>query len=111
MPRHRLLIFLLLLCLTTMPVQAVQFDCFEVLTDDCIVTGAVAAGTVLIVLMEAVSPMPRGFVPPDGAGEVMAAVDNPTKCTLTPSTGQGSGVFIRALPSIESDIVGDIAPR
>jgi hypothetical protein len=33
----------------------------------------------------------------------------PPVCEMTPSTGLGSGVNVRALPDIDSDIIGDIA--
>ncbi|MEO0564782.1 MAG: hypothetical protein AAF125_21935, partial [Chloroflexota bacterium] len=45
----------------------------------------------------------------EGAGDVIGAPSAEVSgCTLTPSTGQGSGVNVRALPDVESTVVGDI---
>ncbi len=51
-------------------------------------------------------------VPPPGAGEVMLPPGSDTQprvCSLTPSTGQMSGVNVRAEPDVESRVIGGIA--
>jgi len=46
---------------------------------------------------------------PEGVGPVRSDSSAVAGCRVTPSTGQGSGVNIRRLPDIDSDIIGDIA--
>jgi hypothetical protein len=81
---------LLLLVITTGRVDAQGVPCWEQWGAACTVT-AVQAGVMAV----------RG-----GLGLVPVAPV--AVCQMTPSTGQGAGVNVRALPDIDSDVVGDI---
>lgn len=85
-----------------------QETCFDNWDENCTFTAAVVAGWLMGIGLDAMSLAPAGFVPPPGAGEVIAAEPVLT-CQLTPSTGQGSGMNLRAAPSLDAPVIGDMA--
>ena len=68
--------------------------------------GALSGGILALHTAWEPLPAPVPYIP--GAGKVQPSAGDPNICHLTPSTGQGSGVFIRAMPDTSAAIVGDI---
>lgn len=103
-----LVLVALLPLLMTAPRASAQ-NCFDVWSDDCALVNTVTWGRVLADALPAFTGLPIGFVPPAGAGAVIVPDDDMTQgCSVTPSTGRGSGINLRAAPSLDSSIVGDI---
>jgi hypothetical protein len=82
-------------------------DCRRDFDDGCAVTWAVAGARLFADWAAAHSPLPPGFEPPPGAGEVQPN-GIPPVCSITPSTGQMSGVNVRAAPNLQAPVIGDI---
>ncbi len=93
MPKH--LLMTALIVLLSLPVlfstHAQERSCWDAWEPSCTVT-AVQVGVGLV----------RG-------GLDLLPTPPVEVCRMTPSTGLGSGVNIRALPDVESDVVGDIS--
>jgi len=74
--------------------------------------GAVVTVSYALTWLAQQATLPAGFQPPAGAGEVIAPPNGETQfrvCSLTPSTGQMSGVNVRGAPSMEAPVVDGIA--
>lgn len=83
-------------------------DCTAALNTSCHAALWVRGAAITREVVDWANPAPAGFIPPHGAGEVIPA-PIPAACSVTPSTGQMSGVNIRGLPDVDAPIIGDIA--
>lgn len=82
-------------------------DCRRDFDAGCAVVWAAAAGGLFADWTQTLVLAPPGFEPPPGAGEVQPGAV-PLVCSVTPSTGQMSGMNVRAAPSLQAPVIGDI---